>query len=65
LDMAEILVSKEILEYLKKDNKSDFSAIETPDGYLIKAKKPEVERQLNAALKIMDEYEETLRILAK
>jgi hypothetical protein len=63
--MAEILVSKEILEYLKKDNGSDFSAIETQDGYLIKVNNPEVERQLNAALKFMDEYDETLRILAK
>ncbi|HET9836859.1 MAG TPA: AbrB/MazE/SpoVT family DNA-binding domain-containing protein [Candidatus Angelobacter sp.] len=63
--MAEILVSKEILECLRKDNGSDFSAIETPDGYLVKVNNPEVERQLNAALKIMDEYEETLRILAK
>jgi len=63
--MAEILVSKEILEYLRKDNGSDFSAIETRDGYLIKVNNPEVEHQLNAALKIMDEYEETLRILAQ
>lgn len=63
--MVEILVSKEILEYLKKDNGSDFSAIETPDGYLVKVNDPTVERQLNAALKFMDEYEDTLRILAK
>ena len=63
--MAEILVSKEILEYLRKDNGSHFSAIETQDGYLIKVNDPEVQRQVDIALKIMDEYEETLRILAK
>ena len=63
--MAEILVSKEILEYLKKDNSNHFSAIETPEGYLVKVNDPEVQRQLDIALKIMDEYEETLRILAK
>ncbi len=63
--MAEILVSKEILEYLKKDNGNHFSAIETPEGYLVKVNDPEVQRQLDIALKIMDEYEETLRILAK
>jgi hypothetical protein len=63
--MAEILVSKEILEYLKEDNGSHFSAIETPDDYLVKVNDPEVQRQLDIALRTMDEYEETLRILAK
>jgi len=63
--MAEILVSKEILEYLKKDNGHHFSAIETPGGYLVRVIDPEVQRQLDIALKIMDEYEDTLRILAK
>ena len=63
--MAEILVSKEILDYLKKDNGNEFSAIETADGYLVKVNDPEVQRQLEIALKIMDEYEDTLRILAK
>jgi hypothetical protein len=62
--MAEILVSKQILEYLKKDNGHHFSAMETPDGYLIKVNDPEVQRELDMALKIIDEYEETLRILA-
>ncbi len=63
--MAEILVSKEMLEYLKKDDGNSFSATETPDGYLIKVNDPEVQRQLDIALKFMDEYEETLRMLAK
>lgn len=63
--MAEILVSKEMLKYLKKDNGSHFSAIETSDGYLVKVNDPDVQRQLDIALRIMDEYEETLRILAK
>jgi len=62
--MTEILVSKQILEYLKKDYGSHFSATETPDGYLIKVNDPEVQRELDMALKIMDEYEGTLRILA-
>jgi len=63
--MAEILVSKEILEYLKRDNGSHFSATETPDGYLVRVSDPEVQRQLEISLSIMDEYEDTLRILAK
>ena len=63
--MAEILVSKEILEYLRTDNGTHFSAMEMPDGYLVKVNDPEVQRQLDIALRIMDEYEETLRILAK
>ena len=63
--MPEILVSKKILEYLKKDNSNYLSVTETPDGYLIKVTDPEVQRELDIALKIMDEYEETLRMLAK
>jgi len=63
--MAEIRVSKKILEYLKKDNSNHFSVTETPDGYLIKVTDPEIQRQLDMALKLMDEYEETLRMLAK
>jgi hypothetical protein len=31
----------------------------------LKVNDPEVQRQLEMALKVMDEYEETLRILAK
>lgn len=63
--MAEILVLREILEYLKKNNSNRFSATETPDGYLIKVTDPEVQRELDIALNFMDEYEETLRMLAK
>ena len=62
--MTEVLVSKAILEYLKKGNENQFSARETPDGYLIEMNDPEVQRELEMALKIMDEYEETLRMLA-
>ena len=64
LCVAEILVSKRVLEYLKRDYGSHFSTTETPDGYLIKVNDPEVERELDMALKIMDKYEETLRMLA-
>jgi hypothetical protein len=42
-----------------------FSATETPGGYLVKVNDPEVQHELEMALKIMGEYEETLRILAK
>ena len=62
--MAEILVSKRILECLTKDNGIRFSARETPDGYLIEVDDPEVQWELDMALKIMDKYEETLRMLA-
>jgi len=62
--MAEILVSKRILDCLAKDKGSRFSARETPDGYLIELNDPEVQRELEMALKIMDEYRETLRMLA-
>ena len=61
--MAEILVSKQVLKCLAK-NGSRFSARETPDGYLIKINDPEVQRELEIALKIMDKYKETLQILA-
>lgn len=63
--MADIVISQEMLEYLRKGNRNDFSATEVPDGYLITVNNAEVERQLRVALKIMDEYEDTLRILAK
>ncbi|HZS28220.1 MAG TPA: hypothetical protein VFB76_13405 [Candidatus Angelobacter sp.] len=62
--MVEILVPKEILEYLRKNNANDFSATEMPDGYLVKMNDPEVQRELDMALKIIDKYEETLRMLA-
>jgi hypothetical protein len=62
--MTEILVSKQVLECLKKDYGSHFSATETPGGYLVKVNDPEVQRELEMASKIMDEYKETLRILA-
>jgi len=65
LDVAEILISKEMLEYLKKDNGNHFSATETPEGYLVKVNDPEVQRELDMALEIMDKYAETLRMLAK
>jgi hypothetical protein len=63
--MAEILISREIFEYLTRSNGTDISATQTPEGYLVEVNDPEVKRQLNVALKIMDEYEETLRILAR
>jgi hypothetical protein len=63
--MTEILVSKQVLECLKKDYGNHFSATETPGGYLVKVNDPEIQRELEMALKIMDEHKETLRILAK
>jgi hypothetical protein len=49
---------------MKKDYGSHFSATEAPGGYLVKVNDPEIQRELEMALKIMDEYKETLRILA-
>jgi len=63
--MADIVISQEMLECLRKGNRNDFSATEVSEGYLITVNNAEVERQLRIALKIMDEYEDTLRILAK
>ena len=63
--MTDIVISQELLEYLRKGNGNDFSATKIRDGYLVKVSNPEVDRQLNVALKLMEEYEETLRILAK
>jgi hypothetical protein len=63
--MTGIVVTKEMLEYLQSGNGSDISAVATPAGYLVTANDPDVERQLKVALKIMKEYDATLRILAK
>ena len=63
--MTEIVIPQEMLEHLKRANGDDFSATESPEGYVVKVNDPELERQLNIALKIIDEYEDTLRILAK
>jgi hypothetical protein len=49
----------------KKYNGTHLSAIETPDGYLVQVIDPELQRDLEIALKIMDKYKETLRALAK
>jgi putative addiction module antidote len=60
-----VVIPKEMLERLNVGNGDELFAMETPGGYLITAHDPEVERQLKIAQKIMDEYEETLRLLAK
>ena len=60
-----VAIPKEMLERLKVGEGDEILAVETPGGYLITAHNPEVERQLKVAQRIMDEYEETLRLLAK
>ncbi|HEU4415988.1 MAG TPA: AbrB/MazE/SpoVT family DNA-binding domain-containing protein [Candidatus Angelobacter sp.] len=63
--MTGIVVTEEMLKHLKRGNGRDISAVEVPDGYLVTANDPAVEHQVEIALKIMDKYAATLRILAK
>lgn len=60
-----VVIPKEMLERLKVGEGDELFAMETPGGYLITTHNPEVERQLKVAQRIMEEYEETLRLLAK
>jgi hypothetical protein len=63
--MKAILVTNEMMPYLKNGNGDDVSAVPAPTGYMVTATNPEVERQLGVALIIIEEYDATLRILAK
>ena len=60
-----VVIPKEMLERLKVGEGDELFAMETSGGYLITAHDPETARQLRVAQRIMDEYEETLRLLAK
>lgn len=60
-----IALPKEMLERLHVNEGDTVFALETPDGYLLTASDSEVERQLAIARKVMAEYRETLRVLAK
>lgn len=60
-----IALPKEMLEHLHVNEGDTVFALETPDGYLLTASDSEVERQLAIARKVMAEYRETLRVLAK
>jgi len=60
-----IALPREMLERLHVNEGDTVFALETPDGYLLTASDSEVERQLAIARKVMAEYRETLRVLAK
>ncbi|HEX3154738.1 MAG TPA: AbrB/MazE/SpoVT family DNA-binding domain-containing protein [Candidatus Angelobacter sp.] len=60
-----VVIPKDMLERLQVGEGDELFAMETPQGYLITAHNPEVERQLKVAQRVMGEYEETLRLLAK
>jgi putative addiction module antidote len=60
-----ITLPKEMLDRLHVNEGDAIFVLETPDGYLLTGNDPEVERQLEIARQVMDEYRETLRVLAK
>lgn len=63
--MTTVTLPHGMLEHFSNGQQQDFSITETKDGYRVIVNDPEVERQLAAAIKVMDEYEQTLLILAK
>ena len=60
-----VVIPKEMLSELKIEKGDRLFATKTPDGYLLTAFDPEVERQIEAGREIMKEYRETMRALAK
>jgi putative addiction module antidote len=60
-----VVIPKEMLAEMKLKKGDRLFATKTPDGYLLTAFDPEVERQIEAGREIMKEYRETLRALAK
>ena len=60
-----ITLPKEMLDRLHVNEGDAIFVLETPDGYLLTGSDPEVEHQLEIARQVMDEYRETLRVLAK
>jgi putative addiction module antidote len=60
-----VVIRKEMIKRLKVTKGDTLFAIETPSGYLLTPYDPKVEEQLKLARKIMSEYRETLRALAK
>jgi putative addiction module antidote len=60
-----VVIPKEMLTDLKLEKGDRLFATKTPDGYLLTAFDPEVEKQIEAGREIMKEYRETMRALAK
>ena len=60
-----LVLPKEILHRLKVQRNDSLFAIETPVGYLLTPYDPEVEEQVKLGLKLMKEYRDTFRALAK
>jgi putative addiction module antidote len=60
-----MVIPKEMLSELKLRKGDRVFATKTPDGYLLTAFDPEVERQIEAGREIMKDYRETMRALAK
>ena len=60
-----IVIPKELLTRLKLEKGDVLHAIETRDGILLTPYDAEVEEQIRCGLKIMKEYSEAFRALAK
>ncbi len=60
-----VVVPKEMLNRLKVEKGDMLHATETPDGYLLTPYDPEVEEQLEQGRRVMKQYREAFRALAK
>ncbi|HEY2391280.1 MAG TPA: AbrB/MazE/SpoVT family DNA-binding domain-containing protein [Candidatus Angelobacter sp.] len=63
-DSTVVVIPPEMLKRLKVSEGDELVAIEVPGGYLLTTHDLERQRQLKVALEVMDEYQETLRMLA-
>lgn len=62
---AGLVLPKEVLGRLKVEKGDYVSLTETPEGYAISAFDPEFEQEMEAARKVMKDYRNALRELAK
>lgn len=63
--MTSVALPHGMLDHFSNGKRQEFSIAETEEGYRVIVRDPEVERQLVAAIRVMDEYEQTLLMLAK
>ena len=62
---AGVILPKEALNHLGVKEGDDLFLVETGNGYEVTAYDPEFEKQLESARKVMSQYKNTLRELAK
>ena len=62
---AGVILPKEALSHLGVTEGDELFLVETSNGYEVTAYDPEFEKQLESARKVMGQYKNTLRELAK